>query len=305
MSKALLRREDSRRFRPSREREEVLLPTIPIAAAEEARKSSRFSTDLGIRSDLNPSTFTAEDCVAVLDRLAALYGSTVDRLERRALREVINPTYRHLFELVPSTRDDRPSSQARRWRDAAQMLGAAPLLAHDGDGTYRFIPAREVIHAGRRDTRARAGLPERLWTFVLEGHPAALAPLRVYFGCRILEEILQGVPTCSEPTLTAEDRETIRANLRELAPYLLCRLESDRAAPRLIEQDARNLQSLLDGVDIVGELSVTYSIDGAEECGNGGGREDGQRSGGAFPGPARRVRGRRGQVWRSAQTTAL
>jgi len=253
-----------RRFRPLRDSEETLLPTIPLDVATEAGRNFRFASDLGIRSDLNPSTFSPNDCAAILGRLADLYGPGIDKLGRRQLREVIHPTYRHVFELVPSTRVERLSSQTGMWRQSRDILGGAPLLGHDGNGNYRFMPACELVHAGRRDTRARAGLSEQLWTFVLEGHPAALAPLREFFGCQILEDILQGAPWFSEPELTAEEIRAISDRLRSLAPFILCRLEADRAAPRLLEQDARNLRSVLEGLEIVAELTVAYCIDGVE-----------------------------------------
>lgn len=249
-----------RRFKPKSDWNETLLPTIPHEVARTLGTASRFLSDLGIRSDLNPSTFLPQDCIAVANRLKVVFESSSHQSDRRWLREIVNPTYRHLFELLPATRAERASKASSEWRQSQDMLGKVPLLAYDSDGNLSFLPAKEIVHAGRRDTIGRIGLQEGLWTFVLEGHPAALAPLRDYFGCRILEDILQGAPAFTEPGFSSGELAEINGAILELAPYILCRLEADRAAPRLIEQDARNLREVHEALEPVENLEVTYSV---------------------------------------------
>jgi hypothetical protein len=256
-----------RRFKPRNDWAEILLPTVPPEVASVLGAGSRFQSDLGIRSDLNPSTFLPRDCIALANRLKELFNSPDSLSDRRLLREVISPTYRHVFELLPATRVERSSKAAAEWRQERKLLGDVPLLARDLSGNLCFMPAREVVHAGRRDTIARIGLTKGFCTFVLEGHPAALAPLREFFGCRILEDILRGSPRFTEPILSAEEIAEIKDEVRKLAPFVLCRLEADRAAPRLIEQDARSMRVVLAGLEPVENLEVTYSIgDGRDDA---------------------------------------
>jgi len=249
-----------RRFKPKNDWAEILLPTVALEIARSIGAASRFQSDLGIRSDLNPSTFLPHDCIAVANRLKLLFDSSSNEPDRRWLREIVNPTYRHLFELLPATRAERASKASSEWRQARDLLIDVPLLAHDAVGNLAFLSAKDIVHAGRRDTIGRIGLQEGLWTFVLEGHPAALAPLREYFGCKILEDILQGIPVITEPGFSPGELAEIEKAILKLAPFILCRLEADRAAPRLIEQDARNLREVLNGLEPVGNLEVTYSV---------------------------------------------
>ena len=83
-----------------------------------------------------------------------------------ALRHVIKPAYRSMFELL--------SGQARAV--AAPALETTPLLAETAEG-YQFLPASEVLFAGTPGIKERSGLAGRVPIFVLEAEPAAEAPL--------------------------------------------------------------------------------------------------------------------------------
>jgi hypothetical protein len=253
-----------RRFRPVRSQEEVLLPTVVAKSVHVARAHPQFPSTLGIRTDLNPSTFEVRDCIAVFNRVADLYHDISHTVASNALREVVNPTYRHLIELMPPVRDERATEQTHNWHAATSELGQAPLLCHNGSGEFRFQRAAESLHASRRDTRQRIGFGADLWTFVLEGHPAATAPLREFLQVQVLEDVIEGVPQIIPSDLSLGEIERILSEIRAAAPFLLCRLETDRAAERLIQQDTANLRRVLDGLEIVASCSVDYSLPGVE-----------------------------------------
>ena len=54
----------------------------------------------------------------------------------------------------------------------AGILAGAPLLVHDGHGTYRFESSDRVLYADKSGTRERLGTPPDLWTFILEATPS-------------------------------------------------------------------------------------------------------------------------------------
>ncbi len=250
-----------RRFEVGRDETDVLLPAVSGEQAHalyEARGLARF---LGIRGDLNPSTFEPSDCVAVFARLQKRFEG-LDTISRRDQREIINPAYRHAIELMPPTQEERRTSASRAWVAATEELSRAPLLTHDGKTGYRFVPASEALHAERRDTRLRLGDRLTVWTFVLEGHPAARAPLREFFRTRILEEELEASPECDEHELGEDGERRLREEVARVAPYLICRVEADRATQRQIRRDATRLQRALSGLLPVGKLRVRYELGG-------------------------------------------
>ena len=66
---------------------------------------------------------------------------------------------------------------------AAGKLVGSPLLVHDGRGHHRFEPSDQVFYSERSGTRERLGLPQELWTFVLESRPEP-GPLTTLLGVR-------------------------------------------------------------------------------------------------------------------------
>ena len=72
------------------------------------------------------------------------------------------------------------------------------------------------------------------------------------------------VATPIESYLDAQGRAQWRAELRELAPYLLARLRAERSEERQASQDERRLRNFLAAVEPVGELEVRYELDGRE-----------------------------------------
>lgn len=254
--------EVERRFRLGRDAPDMLLPALGQAhrrTLDHARGLARF---LGIRGDLNRSTFRPEDCLAVFNYLERRFQGT-ERIPPRALREIINPAYRQAIDLMPPTRAEQETPMSRQWRARAAQLREAPLLVNDGE-QYKFVPAHRALHAERRGSRARLGGLMPVWTFVLEGHNAAWAPLREYLGCQSLEQTLRAEPRVDESDLTEEDVAEIRRALDRLAPYLLCRVEADRSTEPQIRRDAAQLRRALEGLIPAGELTVKYALGGVE-----------------------------------------
>jgi hypothetical protein len=151
---------------------------------------------------------------------------------------VIQPAYRHAFELMPPVDGDAESGAGKTWREASKRLQTAPVLVRGSKGR-RFVPAAELHHVERRETLQRLDPELDIAVFVLQGHTGARAPLRVYFGREPLERLLKGVPEADECELSAEERDVVRHKLSKVAPYLLCRLEADRSSDRELRGDAR------------------------------------------------------------------
>ena len=109
------------------------------------------------------------------------------------LRNQINPAYQHLFELLSGSATDKTHPPAE-----LSALKQSRLLVHDGRGHHRFDIAETVLYAPRGGIRELQGIDDELWTFVLEGRPAASAPLQRLFGARNLEEVLDWNPQPDE-----------------------------------------------------------------------------------------------------------
>ena len=236
---------------------DALLPQLDLPSHVPVGRMEKLARFFGMRADLNPSTFQPEDCLALYRGLAERFSDGVDR---RSVREIIQPAYRHAFELMPPAADERATDQSEVWRAAKAQLSEAPLLATVRSRSPEFLPAQQVHHVGRRDTLLRLDPALELPIFVLEGHPGALAPLRAFFGIQALEVRLTGRIDAGECPLDDDGLRTARKGLMDLAPYLLCRLEADRANERQMRQDARRMLASVDGLEPVGDLLVAQEI---------------------------------------------
>ena len=246
-----------RRFQPARLRElgQFLIPTLPSTCADAVRQRRAMSDLLGLRQELNQSSFRPSDAAIAARQLAALFDDRHGRLTRADLRDIIRPTYRHLFELMPATR-----REGGAWRDARQAVADVPLLEHDGRGNHRFTPASEVVYAARRDTRDRLGDHGPLWTFVLEGERAARARLSQFFGARSLEEIVHWTFEAGERALLEPEVVTFRERLRHHAAFLLCMLELDRTGADQIQRDTSRMRDFIDRVEPIHSLRVAFAL---------------------------------------------
>ena len=254
--------EVERRFGRQGSNAGALLPLLEVTQENTEGKARGFWQTLGIRGELTPSSFLAEDARVLLERLEALYADSTNRgrVKGSDLRQVIRPAYRNLMELLPGV--ETATSPAF----AAGVLAGAPLLVHDGHGSYRFESSDQVLYADKSGTRERLGDPSDLWTFVLEATPIARGPLTKLMGVRVLEDEIAWSPEPSDVCFDREGIEAFRQGIRNLAPYILARLGAERQEERLQAQDARRLRSFTSVVEPVAELSVRCRL-GDKELG--------------------------------------
>lgn len=224
-----------------------LLPLLDLGEAVTHRSTRRLAERVGVRLELSPSSFGVEDAQLVASRLATLYGDGGRAIDNDALRRVIKPTYREVFELLSGTGTTGvPQSDT-------------PMLAETADG-YRFLPAQEMLYARSPGTKQRSGVGSRVSTFVLEAEPSANAPLASVFGMPTLEDALDWAPDPGELALDDDEMETFRRHLRELTPILLARLRVERAGNAA--QDRDRLLEFVEVVEPVTHLDVACSLNG-------------------------------------------
>jgi hypothetical protein len=222
-----------------------LVPVLKQATELPANDIRSFCERLGIRSEVAPSTFTIEDADLLCRQLQLLYDN--GGVDPAALRQVIRPTYRAMFELLSGqsgTVDGAP-------------LGSTPLLTSHADG-YQFLPAKQVLFASTPGIKERTGLAEQVPIFVLEAEPAAEAPITTIFGSRVLEQTLDWRATPGECPLEGSELERMRQGLRQLAAPLLARIRAERTNAR----DQPNLFDFVERIEPVDELSLTCKLDG-------------------------------------------
>ena len=197
-----------------------------------------FSERLGVRAEMSPSTFTVKDAELLCRQIQALYADNGG--DPAALRHVIKPAYRSMFELL--------SGRGRSIENP--VLGCTPLLAETAAG-HRFIHASGTLFAGTPGIKERSGLAGQVPIFVLEAEPAAEAPLTSIFGCRVLEKVLDWQPNPGECPLDATELDAMRNGLRELAAPLLARIRAERTNAR----DRLDLLEFVERIEPVVSLS--------------------------------------------------
>ncbi|TVS08506.1 MAG: hypothetical protein EA424_28480, partial [Planctomycetaceae bacterium] len=236
-----------RRFTSSRGQKKDAGDLVPVLEYDaDLPKEVRAVCDrLGIRTELSPSTFTIEDADLLCQQLETLYANST--IEPSALRHVLRPTYRSLFELLSGQAQsiDKP------------VLEETPLLAESTDG-FQFLPARDVLFASTSGIKERSGLSGQLPIFVLEAEPAAEAPLTSIFGCRVLERVLDWHPDPGESALDDQELQEFRSGLQSLVPPLLARIRAERSR----DSDRVNLIAFAENVEPVSELELSCTLDG-------------------------------------------
>ncbi len=239
--------EIERRFSSTRGRRDAsdLIPVLKQSPDLPANALRSFCERLGVRAEMSPSTFTVDDADLLCRQLEVLYAK--DTGDPGALRHVIKPTYRSMFELL--------SGQARSV--GTPVLKTTPLLAETAEG-YRFLPAGEVLFAGTPGIKERSGLAGRVPIFVLEAEPAAEAPLASIFGCRVLEKVLDWRPDPGECSLDADELLEMRTGLRQLVAPLLARIRAERNNVR----DRSDLIDFVERVEPVDDLVLDCTLDG-------------------------------------------
>ena len=224
-----------------------VLPVVELDTAMDVRALRTLADRLGIRPDLSPSTFQVEDAAALATRLAELYAPEKRRIDSTALRHVIKPTYRELFELLSGTKEN------------TGVLGSVPMLAETPTG-FRFEPAQSILYARSPGIKERSGVGGRVSTFVLEAEPAATAQLTNVFAMKTLEDALEWEPSPGEPALSEDELQEFRGELRRLIPILLARLRVER--PSSAPDDRARLSAFIEAVEPVTHLDVACRLDG-------------------------------------------
>lgn len=249
--------EVKRRFDRRGSSADALLPVLTeVACTPQAKK---FSQVVGVRSELTPASFTLTDAAALVGQLKLHHGKSVDSLSADILRNQINPAYQNLFELLSGSATDKSHAAS----DLA-ALRSSELLVHDARGRYRFQRADTVLFAARSGVREVQGIDAELWTFVLEGRPASLAPLRELFGARNVEDVLEWRLERDENALDDEGDIAFRDGLSNLAPYLLARLRVERAEEERAARDASRLREFVQNVTPVRQLHVACTLQGEQ-----------------------------------------
>lgn len=239
--------EIERRFSSTRGHRDAsdLVPVLKQSPDLPASALRSLCERLGVRAEMSPSTFTVDDADLLCRQLEVLYAQNAD--DPGALRHVIKPAYRSMFELL--------SGQARAV--GTPILETTPLLAETAEG-YQFLPAGEVLFAGTPGIKERSGLAGRVPIFVLEAEAAAEAPLTSIFGCRVLEKVLDWQPNPVESTLDASELEEIRTGLSQLVAPLLARIRAERTSSR----DRTDLIDFMERVEPVDDLMLDCTLDG-------------------------------------------
>lgn len=236
-----------RRFSSTRGRRDAgdLVPVLEHDAELPPNALRAFCDRLGVAAEPSPSTFTVDDADHLCRQLAHLYGDNAG--DSSALRHVIRPAYRSLFELL--------SGQAKSVGSA--VLQKTPLLAETADG-LRFLPADEVLFASTPGIKERSGLAGRVPIFVLEAEPAAEAPLTTIFGCRVLEKVLDWHPDPGESALNGSELSEFREGLGSLVAPLLARIRGERSLAR----DRSDLVEFMQKIEPVSDLNLACTLDG-------------------------------------------
>jgi hypothetical protein len=236
----------------------LLLPLLEVSTSLRPGIADGIARALGVRPELTPASFQADDARLLLERLKVAWSQFAPHDRERTLRQVIRPAYRNLIELLPSSDDQaRPGYPDN-------VLRGAPLLVQNGGGEYRFEPSDRVLWAERSGTQDRLGRPPELWTFVLGAETGARTPLTRLLGVRVLEEQLVWQAEPGEPALAPESLAAFRSGLAELAPYLLARLAAERADERRRLRDAGRLREFVNVVEPVTDLIVRCQLDGRD-----------------------------------------
>jgi hypothetical protein len=236
-----------RRFSSTRGRRDAsdLIPVLKQSPDLPASAHRSFCERIGVRAEMSPSTFTVDDADLLCRQLQYLYADSAG--DPAALRHVIKPAYRSMFELL--------SGQARALD--TPILGSTPLLAEAAEG-HRFLPASDMLFAGTPGIKERSGLAGRVPIFVLEAEPSAEAPLTSIFGCRVLEKVLDWQPDPGECPLDQGELTDMRNGLRGLVAPLLARIRAERTNTR----DRPDLVGFVERIEPVDELELACTLDG-------------------------------------------
>ncbi|MDP3984781.1 MAG: DUF3883 domain-containing protein, partial [Acidimicrobiia bacterium] len=237
--------EAQRRFGGRGRRAGDYIPLLELDDPVTTDNALPLARRLGVRTDLNPSTFTIDDAKVVCERIR-LHLESQDSISESDLRERVRPVYRQVFELLSGSEAD----------STAPPLVSTPLLALTPNG-YSFLPASEIFYSRTPGLAQRSGVLGSVPTFVIDADSSATSPLTRIFGVQQLETALQWSADPSEPPFDSDHLPEFREALRRLAPFLLARVLVERSNP----QDVSRLKAFVDSVmpaeflDVSGEIA--------------------------------------------------
>jgi hypothetical protein len=230
-----------------------LLPVLDLNA--EGGHDLELAKGLGLRMELTPSSFKPDDARAMLSEIRRAWTNAQTDEHEGMLRTLIRPTYRRLAELLPSANEQRPDFDA-------DPLSECEVLVRAGPDEFRFVPAGEALLAERAGTFDRLGQPVQVPILVLEGAPQARAPFSRFLGMRPVATALDWRPEPGDQALEGTDLEQFRRGLLSIAPFLLARLEADRAAES--QSDQANMYRLIEMLEPVSSLELGCFLDGTQ-----------------------------------------
>lgn len=236
----------------------TLLPVLSEDVLEHASKARDLVHDLGIRSDPSQGSFKPDDAAVVAETVARMFQDTDDEVISDSLRQ-IKPVYRYLSELLPGL-DSQGRIADNSWDEAREQLQNIRVLCRNDDTSFSFRTAKDAYFVRSPDVLDRIpiqGVP----LFVLQEDEAAR--FGTYFGLHDLENEAEPTPTY-HGDLDDETGE-LRDDLQDLAPFILCRLEAERASQDLIDQDINGMRTFLDTLQVNNQIEVVYRFDQGKE----------------------------------------
>lgn len=244
----------------------VLLPVLSEEVMDPASEARDLLHKLGVRFEVSQDSFGPEDAEVISKTVADMFSKADDEVISDNLRQ-IKPVYRYLSELLPGL-DQSRTIEDDEWVEAQSRLTDIPVLTRvekaeatetgeeveesresgfdfERGGNSYFVRSPDVL-----DRIPVTGIP----VFVLQEDEAVR--FGTYFNLRDLEEEAE-----PEPSFNDEDQEKsceLAGFLREMAPYILCRLEAERPSQDLIEEDINGMSDFLDDLAVVGNIDVEY-----------------------------------------------
>jgi hypothetical protein len=230
----------------------VLLPVLSESVHEEAKRAKDLIHDLGIRSELTQNNFKPDDAAVIVNTVAKMFDNQEDELVSEHLQR-IKSVYRYLSELLPAL-DNKGNIIDEGWSDA-NHLRDIKVLCQNGE-KFEFYNAEESYFVRSPDVMDRIPV-EDIPLFILREDEAGR--FGTYFGLYDLENEAEPEPRFFDEK--SKKTERWRAYIRNLSPYLLCRLEAERASQELIDRDVNGIRSFLEDLEIVEDIEVTYRFD--------------------------------------------
>jgi hypothetical protein len=236
-----------------------LLPVLQSDIAKRTHESAGFYVAVGVRRDLSQSTFQPRDARIVTATLANTFtndeGELISKSEITDSIRQIKSAYRYVSELLPPLADQQRTIEDGAWRAVQSELADTRVLCRRGEDKFVFASAKDAYFVDAPDVLEQipfTGLP----VFVLRESEAV--GFGVHFDMRDLESVTTAIPRFIDER--PELRTQLLGELKQAAPYILCRLEAERQSQELITRDLNGMRSFLDGLEVVDTIEVDYEL---------------------------------------------